>query len=163
MNRFNMQRLSIAVVTSCAAAALAASANAETMGKWSYDAKGSYCSIGTNQGGAKLIMMTTKSGASGMMVVPADQNSIDANSQYKIVMAIAGTELPEKSVDSGEFGGAKVLHIPIKAARIANDMPDGLTFGVKMNDKVIFYMDQTESHDAFAAFVACSKSFGVQL
>ena len=120
----------------------------------------SFCSIGTKQNGAMLLMVTSSSGANGMMVVPADQSSITVGSEYKIKLSIAGHDLPEKTVNSGLFGGRKVLHIAIKAAKIAADMPDGFSFRVMMNDKVVFDMDNSGSRDAFAAYVACSKKFG---
>jgi hypothetical protein len=136
----------------------AASAYAEALGKWSYESKPSFCSISTKQNPGSIIMMTTKSGASGIMIVPDVQDEISIGGQYKIVMSINGTDLPERAVEAGEFGGVKVLHIPLKATRLAADMPDGLAFRVKMNGKVIFDMDKSDSRSALEAYVKCSGS-----
>lgn len=160
MPKFDVKPVAILVVTAGVALGSIAPANAETLGKWNYDSPASFCSIGTKQNGAMLLMVTSSSGANGMMVIPADQNSITVGSEYKIKLSIAGHDLPEKTVNSGLFGGHKVLHIAIKAAKIAADMPDGFPFRVVMNDKVVFDMDGSASHEAFAAYVACSKKFG---
>lgn len=143
----------------CLIATSASGAHAETMGKWNYISADSVCSLTTNQGGAKLIMLITKT-RTGVLAVPADQSTIDIGHDYKVNLTIDGIDLPESSARALEFSGAKVLYMGLKATSLARDMPDGLAFRVKMNSKVVFDMDKSGSHDAFAAFVGCSKKFG---
>ena len=160
MKILGMYRHSIKAIIAFGMISTVTSAHAETMGKWSYISADTVCSLTTDQGGAKLIMLTSKSGATGILTMPADQSALVTGHDYKITISIDGTELPESSASAIEFGGAKVLYIAFKAAAFARDMPDGVAFRVKMGGKVVFDMDNSNSHDAFAAYAACSKKFG---
>lgn len=155
-----IHRHSITAIIAFGMISTVTSAHAETMGKWGYTSTDAVCSLTTDQGGAKLIMLTSKSGATGILAVPADQSALVTGHDYKITISIDGAELPESSASAIEFGGAKVLYIAFKAAAFARDMPDGVAFRVKMGGKVLFDMDKSNSHDAFAAYAACSKKFG---
>jgi hypothetical protein len=137
-------------------------AHAEMMGKWDYQSLDSICSIGTTQGAAKLLMVTSKSGANELVFVPADQAGISVEQDYKIKVTLNDYQTPELPVSAGNFGGVKALFIVLKAAKIANGEPDGIVIRISMADKTVFEMDKSQSHDAFAAYVACSKKFGVK-
>ncbi len=137
-----------------------APASAETMGMWDYQSAKTFCSIGTAQDGNKFLMMTTKSGASGVMIVPADQSLITVGTDYTLMISLKGSPEFETSGNAGEFGGAKVLYLKIKGNKIAAGEPDGFQFHSSLNGTVIFDKDMRGSTDAFAAFVSCSQAFG---
>lgn len=129
---------------------------------WVVDSNTSYCSIGTKQDGAFFILMTTSSGASGLMIKPADQSLITAGTDYKLKININGSADIGTTANAGDFGGVKVLHIELNGAKIAAGEPDGFAFRVRLGDTIVFDKDMHGSHDAFAAFVACSKKFGAE-
>jgi len=161
MKILSIKRRSITAIIAFGTIATVATAHAEALGKWGYMSTDGVCSLTTtDQGGAKLIMLTSKSGATGILAMPTDQSAFVIGQDYKITISIDGAELPESSASAIEFGGAKVLYIAFKAAAFARDMPDGVAFRVKMGGKVLFDMDKSNSHDAFAAYAACSKKFG---
>ena len=101
-----------------------------------------------------------KCGTTGILAMPAEQSAIVTGRDSRITISIDGTELPESSACAIELGGAKVLYIAFKAAKFARNMPDGVAFRVKMGGKVVLDMDKSKSHDAFAAYAACSEKFG---
>lgn len=160
MKILGMKRRSITAIIAFGTIATVATAHAEALGKWGFISTDGVCSITTNQGEAKLIMVTGKSGATAMFAMPADQSTLVIGQNYKITMSMDGTELPESSASAMDFAGAKVLFINAKTTAIARGMPDGLAFRIKMGGKVVFDMDKSNSHDAFAAYAACSKKFG---
>ena len=162
MKNFINRQIPLMVSAVCAIIATVAPVNAETLGKWDYQSLDTVCSIGTTQGAAKLLMVTSKSAANELVFAPADQSSITVGKDAKIQVLINDYETPELPVETGNFGGAKVLFIVMKAAKIANGEPDGIIFRIKMKNQIVFEMDKSASHDAFAAYAACSKKFGVQ-
>ncbi len=140
--------------------AAAAPVGAETLGMWTLDSEPTFCSIGTVQDGNKFLMMTTKSGASGVMIVPADQSLITVGTDYPLKVSLKGSPEFDTSGNAGEFGGFKVIYLKLKGDKIAAGEPDGFQFRASLNDTVIFDKDMRGSHDAFAAFVSCSQAFG---
>jgi len=129
-------------------------------GDWVVESNASFCSIGTKQNGALFIMMTTSSGASGLMIKPVDQSLIATGTDYKLKVSINNSADIDTTASAGDFGGVKVLHIRVNGAKIAAGEADGFAFRVKLGDTVVFDKDMHGSHDAFAAFVECSKKFG---
>ena len=155
-----IHRHSITAIIAFGMISTVATAHAETLGKWAFISTDVSCSLTTNQGGAKLIMLTGKSAATAMFAVPVDQSTLVIGQDYKIIMSMDGTDLPEISASAMDFAGAKVLFINAKTTAIARGMPDGLALRIKMGGKVVFDMDKSNSHDAFAAYAACSEKFG---
>lgn len=135
-----------------------APAAASPIGTWDYQSSSSICSIGTAGSPGKLIMIYTVSGASGFIVVPADQSSIAADHDYPLKVSIEGSADRDMTASAMKFGDATVLLLDIKAAGIAADAADGFALRVKLNDKVVYEKDMHGSKEAFAAFVACSKT-----
>ena len=106
-------------------------------------------------------MMYSASGASGVLVIPDDQNSISPDHDYPVKINLNtsnGASDFDMTGSAMNFGGSKVLLIEIKAAAIAAGQADGFALRVNMNDKVVFDKDMHGSKDAFAAFVACTKT-----
>ena len=131
-----------------------------TTGDWVVTSEKGFCSAGTKQkDGTMFILMTTSSGASGLMIKPADQSLITTGKAYPLKVSINNTGDADTTANAGDFGGGKVLHIKLNAAAIAAGEADGFAFRVKLNDTVLFDKDLHGSHDAFASFVACSKKF----
>lgn len=137
-------------------------AQAAPDGDWVVDSNANYCTIGTKQNGALFIMMTTSSGASGMMIKPFDQSLITTGTDYKLKVSMNGSDDIETTASAGDFGGVKVLHIGVSGVKIATGEPDGFAFRVTLGKTIIFDKDMRGSHDEFAAFVACSKKFGAK-
>ena len=75
MKTLGMHRHSITAIIAFGMISTVTSAHAETMGKWGYVSTDAVCSLTTDQGGAKLIMLTSKSGATGILAMPADQSA----------------------------------------------------------------------------------------
>jgi hypothetical protein len=157
----------------CAAAALAAGASftastsasakslpesSKSIGAWEYESGEKYCTIGTKGLSGMLLMMSTNTGTSGMIVVPSDQSLITPDNQYPLKISLEGSPEADMTGSAGTFGGSKVLYIKINAAGIAGDASDGFSMRVKLNGAVVFDKDMHGSKDAFAAFVACSKT-----
>lgn len=136
----------------------AAPANAETIGNWDFVKGATACSIGIKGSPGKLIMLYTKSGSSGMLVVPDDQSSIAAGQDYPVKISLNGSPDRDMTASAIKFGGANVLLIEIKAAAIAAGEADGFAMRVKLNDSVVFDKDMHGSKDVFAAFVGCTKT-----
>ena len=133
---------------------------AETIGDWQVEAADTLCSAGTSQNGASMILITSKSGASGIMIKPADQGALEIGAAYKLQVSLNGSSDHEMTSNATKFGGVKVLILEIPGAKIAAGEADGFAMRVKMKDAVLFDKDMHGAHDAFAAFVACSKKFG---
>lgn len=152
-------RRTLAAFSAIATLATYGPVSAKPIGNWDFQSSGAFCSIGTNQNGGALVMMTTKSGASGMMVIPADQTAIVADHDYPLKISLEGSPDASTTASTGAFGGSKVLYLKINAAGIAADAADGFALRVKLNDAPIFDKNMHGSRDAFAAFIACSKAF----
>lgn len=138
---------------------LQAPARAETIGDWTVDSASTVCSAGTSQNGASMILITSKSGASGILIKPASQDAIELGTSYKLQISLNGQQDHDLTSSAIKFGGAKVLILELPGAKIAAGEADGFTMRVKMNGAVLFEKDMHGAHDAFAAFVACSKKF----
>ena len=154
-----------ALLSRCAAAVILCSAitpvQATASGDWVAASDKTYCSLGTKQkDGGMFIMLTTSSGASGLMIKPADQSLIATGADYPLKVNINNSSDIDTTANAGEFGGVKVLHIKLNAARIAAGEADGFAFRVSLNGKVLFDKDLHGAHDEFAQFVECSKKFG---
>ena len=150
------------MLLACAALAGATAAKADTppkIGMWNYAEVATFCSIGTTANGSALILMTSKSGASGVMLKPADQSAIVAGTDYPLKVSMNGSADFDITANAGEFGGAKVLFLPIKGNKIAAGEADGFALRASLNGAVLFDKDMHGSHDAFAAFVACGAKF----
>jgi hypothetical protein len=151
-------RCTIAALAACASLVALTPASAGMVGAWDYESSAKSCSIGTKGSTGKMIMLYTASGASGMLVVPDDQSSISPDHDYPIKFSINGSADSDLNASAIKFGGATVLLIEIKAAAIAAGEADGFAMRVKLNDTVVFDKDMHGSKDAFAAFVACTKT-----
>ena len=159
MNKFKTVRCTLAALFSCAAIIGFAPASAKPIGNWDFQSSDGFCSIGTNQNGGTLIMITTKSGLSVIMVIPADQAAITVGKSYPLKVSLEGLADAGTNASALEFGGSKVLVIDIDAAGLAAAAPDGLALRVKLNDVPVFDKNMHGSSEAFAAYVACSKAF----
>ena len=152
-----------ALLSRCATAAilcLAVTAVQAAPGDWVADSGATYCSLGTKQkDGAMFIMMTTSSGASGLMIKPADQSLITTGTAYPLKVNINGSSDIDTTANAGDFGGVKVLHVKLNAAAIAAGEADGFAFRASLNGTVLFDKDLHGARNEFAAFVACSKKF----
>lgn len=135
-----------------------APANANPIGNWDFQSSATTCSIGTRGAPGKLIMLYTSSGSSGFLVVPDDQSSIAADHDYPLKVSLEGSSEVNMTGSALNFGGSKVLVLDVKAAGLAAEASDGFSFRVKMNGAVVFDKDMHGSKDAFAAFVACTKT-----
>lgn len=135
-----------------------APAMANPIGAWDYQSSAKTCSIGTTGTPGKLIMLYTSSGSSGFLVVPDDQSSITADHDYPLKVSLEGSPDMDMTGSALNFGGSKVLVLDVKAAGLAAEASDGFSFRVKMNGAVVFDKDMHGSKDAFAAFVACTKT-----
>ena len=155
MTALTMMRCTIAASVMLTAIA---PAMANPIGAWDYQSIANVCSLGTAGNPGKFIMLYTASGASGFLVVPADQTSITADHDYPLKISIDGSADLDTTSSAIKFGGATVLLINIKATKIAADFADGLALRVKLDDKVVFDKDMHGSKDAFAAFVGCTKT-----
>ena len=158
MKTSSILRCSVAALAASAAFAALTPASADMIGAWNYDATAKLCSIGTKGNTGKLIMMYTASGASGFLVVPDDQSAITPDHNYPLKVSIEGSADNNMTGEAIKFGGANVLLLSIKAAGLAADATDGFSFRVKLDDKVVYEKDMHGSKDAFAAFVACTKT-----
>ena len=134
--------------------------HADTIGEWSVESGSTVCSAGTSNNGASMILITSKSGASGILIKPASQDAIELGTSYKLQISLNGEGDRDLTSSAIKFGGAKVLILEIPGAKIAAGEADGFAMRVKMNGTVLFEKDMHGAHDAFAAFVACSKNFG---
>lgn len=137
-------------------------AAASPIGAWDYQSTAKVCSIGTTGSPGKLIMMSTASGADGVLVVPDDQSLISPDHDYPLKVTLNTSFGPSEFDMAGSaitFGGAKVLVVQIKAGVITAAEPDGFALHIKMNDKVLFDKDMHGSKAAFTAFLNCSKTF----
>lgn len=133
---------------------------AETIGDWQVEAASTMCSAGTSANGASMILLTSKSGATGIMVKPADQHAITVGADYPIQLSLNGQAARDLTVPAIRFGGASVLLLPIPGAKIAAGEADGFAMKVTLNGAILFDKDMHGAHAAFASFVACSKTFG---
>ena len=133
---------------------------AETIGEWSVESASTVCSAGTSKDGASMILITSKGGASGILIKPASQDAISLGTSYKLQISFNGEGDHDLTSSAINFGGAKVLILEIPGAKIAAGEADGFSMRVKMNGMVLFEKDMHGARDAFAAFVACSKKFG---
>ena len=158
MNILSKFRDTISVLAACGLLMSTAPAHANAIGSWDFESSPKLCSIGTTGSTGKLLLMYTASGASGIMVVPDDQTSITPDSDYPLKVSIEGSADHDMTGSAVKFGGSKVLLLDIKAAGLATDAADGFAFRVKLSDKVVFDKDMHGSKDAFAAFVACTKT-----
>jgi hypothetical protein len=158
MKTSNIVRCTAAALATFASIAALTPASANLIGNWDFESSAKLCSIGTTGSTGKLIMMYTASGASGMLVVPDDQASITPDSDYPLKISLEGSADRDMTGSAIKFGGSKVLLLDIKAAGLAADAADGFAMRVKLNDKVVFDKDMHGSKDAFAAFVACTKT-----
>ena len=159
MTYLNAVRPAALVLAATASLAAIAPAKATAMGEWDFLSSDKSCSIVTRSDAGLLVMMTTKSGASGMMVAPVDEALISSASSYPLKVKINGMDDIDMTGETGEFGGSKIIYLPIKAAAIAAGEADGFALRVKLNDAVLFDKDMHGSNQAFAAFAACSKAF----
>ena len=159
MTYLNAVRPAALVLAAAASLAAIAPAKATAMGEWDFLSSDKSCSIVTRSDAGLLVMMTTKSGASGMMVAPVDEALISSASSYPLKVKINGMDDIDMTGETGEFGGSKIIYLPIKAAAIAAGEADGFALRVKLNDAVLFDKDMHGSNQAFAAFAACSKAF----
>lgn len=151
-------RYAAAVILCMAVAPLQAQTSS---GDWVVSSEKNFCSAGTKQkDGTMFILMTTSRGASGLMIKPADQSLIATGKEYPLKVSINGSSDIDTNANAGDFGGVKVLHIKLNAARIAAGEADGFAFRVSLDGKILFDKDLHGSHDAFAQFVECSKKFG---
>ena len=146
------------MVTAAASLAAFAPAKATDIGEWDFLPGDSSCSIITRAPQGLLVMMTTKSGANGVMVVPVDDSKIQTKGDYPLKVTINAMDETDMTGDEGEFAGSKVLYLPIKALAIAQGEADGFALRVKLNGAVLFDKDMHGSKDAFAAYVRCSKA-----
>ena len=158
MKNSSIVHCTIAALAASAAFAAITPASANMIGAWNYDSTPSLCSIGTKGNTGKLIMLYTASGASGMLLVPDDQGSITPNQDYPLKISLEGSAESNMRGSAIKFGGSNVLLVDIKVAGLASDAADGFAMRVKMNDKPVFDKDMHGSKDAFAAFVACTKT-----
>ena len=159
MEILNSARPALALLSAAVSLAAVVPAHATDMGAWEFLSNADSCSIVTRSDAGLLVMMTTKSGASGMFVAPIDDTQIKAKGSYQLKVAINAMADIDMEASEGEFGGSKVLYLPIKSTAIAVGEADGFSLRVKLNDKVLFDKDMHGSKQAFAAFVACSKAF----
>jgi hypothetical protein len=154
-----------ALLTRFAAAAILCSAIAPLQAQtansdWVVTSEKNFCSAGTKQkDGTMFILMTTSSGASGLMIKPADQSLITSGKDYPLKVSINGSSDIETTANAGDFGGVKVLHIKLNGARIAAGEADGFAFRVSLDGKVLFDKDLHGAHNEFAQFVECSNKF----
>ena len=155
----NVVRPVVAVLAAAASLAAVAPAKATAMGEWDFLSSDSACSIVTRSDAGLLVMMTTKIGASGMMVAPVDEALISSASNYPLKIKINGMDDIDMTGETGEFGGSKVIYLGIKAVAIAAGEADGFALRVKLGNSVLFDKDMHGSKQAFAAFAACSKAF----
>ncbi len=168
MKTSSILRCTVAALATCASLAplTAASAKANagdsrSIGAWEFQSGAKYCTIATTGSPGKLIMMSTDSGANGVLVIPDDQSSISPDHNYPVKVNLNtshGSSDFDMTGSAMEFGGSKVLLLQMKAAAIAAGEADGFALRVNMNDKVVFDKDMHGSKDAFAAFVACTKT-----
>jgi hypothetical protein len=160
MNISLSSRTTAALLASVIALTAITPAQATTPGDWVASSEKNFCSLGTKQkDGGMFIMMTTSSGASGIMIKPADQSLITSGTDYPIKVSINNSSDHDVTANAGDFGGVKVLHIKLNAAAIAAGEADGFAFRVSLGGTVVFDKDLHGAHDEFAAFVACSKQF----
>ena len=158
MKTSSLLRHTTVALAACATFAAVTPASANLIGNWDFESTAKLCSIGTTGSSGKLLLMYTASGASGLMVVPDDQASITADKDYPLKVSIEGSADHDMNGSAVKFGGSKVLLLDIKAAGLAADAADGFALRVKLNDKIVFDKDMHGSKDAFAAFVACTKT-----
>jgi hypothetical protein len=147
-------------IVAIAALSTAMPAFAATIGDWQVEDASTLCSAGTSQNGASMILMTSKSGANGILIKPADQGAIAVGSGYKLQLSFNGSSDREIAASGMKFGGAKVLIIDMPAVKMAAGEADGFALRVKLGGTVLFDKDMHGARDAFAAYVACSKKFG---
>ena len=168
MNTWSILRCSVAALATCAslttltaASAKAHPVDSRSIGAWEFQSSAKYCTIATTGSPGKLIMMSTDSGANGVLVIPDDQSSISPDHSYPVKINLNtrhGSSDFDMTGSAMNFGGSKVLLIEMKAAAIAAGEPDGFALRVNMNDKVVYDKDMHGSKDAFAAFVGCTTS-----
>lgn len=161
MNALLSFRSTFVTMASLTAVAAIWPVQARAPGEWVASSENNYCSLGTRQNdGAMFIMLTTRSGASELMIKPADQSLIMAGTNYPLKVNINKSPDIDTIARAGDFGGVTVLHIKVSAARIAAGEADGFAFRVSLNGTVLFDKDLHGARNEFAEFVACSKKFG---
>ncbi len=158
MKPTSILRCTFTALAACVSVAALTPASATLIGSWDFQSSAKLCSIGTKGSTGKLIMLYTASGSSGILVVPDDQSSITADHDYPLKVSIEGSPDADMTSSALNFGGSNVLILNVKAAGLAADAVDGFSLSVKMNGAPVFEKDMHGSKDAFAAFVACTKT-----
>jgi hypothetical protein len=156
LSQFNR---TVAIAVAFASTLGLSSAKAEPMGIWNFESDEDQCSISTSQGEAAFLMMTTKSGRSGVIIKPSDPSAIDGQRVYELTYSAGDSGNITIKATAGEFKGVNSFYVPINAVLFAEILPDGADFNIWAKEKSIFKKDLRGSSDAFLAFKKCSAKY----